>query len=111
MTDEEMLNELRAIKYLLAISTREPLGKAHADLDEIHRDLLDELSISKWKKTNDIQERLAEKHDVSKRTIRGRRKDLLEKGLLKESREDTTKYKATAVGQAVNTAFHIQKDE
>lgn len=98
MDSEAILEELRAIRILLTIDKKDELNSQLDEYDDIHEDLLAEYPNSDWIETGDIQETLAEKHNVTERTLRNRQRDLVEAGfVLHRQSGDTHEYKKSGL--------------
>lgn len=67
MDDEELLEELRTIRTLIAIDKKEYLEKAINNNDKVHDRILEELEYSHWTKATQFKGVIAEEYDISKK--------------------------------------------
>lgn len=102
MTDEEILTELRTIRTLLSLDKEEKLEEICDDLNEVQEDILDELGAEEWK--SGFSANLAEKHDISKRTVQRHLSDLTDRNMVEKVGDGGgAKYRRSALLQAAES--------
>jgi len=103
MTEQEILSELKAIRSLLALDKEERLQKMLDDLDEKHERVLEELSFTDWKTSEEFKGTLAEELDTSKRTIKRKLDDLASMQLVESRGEYSgTEYRKSGMLKAID---------
>jgi len=99
MTQEELLEELRTIRTLLAIDKEDDIEKLVGELSDVQQHILEELSFSEWRPLSSSE--IADSFGCSGNKVRNHRSDLVERHLIaKEGVKRGATYRKTGLLRA-----------
>lgn len=110
MVDNEILEELKTIRILLAIDKEDQLREMTTELSEIQEYILDILSYSEWRSISTSE--VADDLDVGETTVREHRSELEEMNLInKKGQAGGTEYRKTGLFRAADSLGIMEESQ
>lgn len=108
MSEEQILEELRTIRTLLAIDKEDDLNELTTNLSEIQKHILNELDFTEWRSLSTSN--IAETFDCGTTTVRNHRSELEEKNLItKDGDKRGAKYRKTGLLRSAEQIGVLEK--